>query len=144
MSWIWTWRCRQNMNHRNSPGNLDSVRSPLLALALCVCVHTAHEVLECDLFFSALKSSLHLRTHDSSFFRSIVCKCVKKSHFCMGLPHESTRPSLPARQAPSRIDVTRRSGYNCLSAVILTAGMWMKGGSPRILVDTFGKPDVFC
>ena len=26
----------------------------------------------------------------------------------------------------------------------LTTGKWMKGGSPRMLVDTFGRPDMFC
>ena len=52
--------------------------------------------------------------------------------------------ALPAKQAPSRINVTRRSGYNCFPAVILTTGTWMKGGSPRMLVDAFGMPDVFC
>ena len=52
--------------------------------------------------------------------------------------------SLPAKQAPSRIDVTRRWGYNCFPAVILTTGKWIKGGSSRLLVDTFGRPDVFC
>ena len=33
-----------------------------------------------------------------------------------------------------------------LPAVILTTGKWIKGGSPRILVDKFGRPDpdVFC
>jgi hypothetical protein len=45
---------------------------------------------------------------------------------------------------PSWIDVTRQLGYNCFPAVVLTTGKWIKGGSPRILVDTFGRPDVFC
>ena len=34
--------------------------------------------------------------------------------------------------------------YNCSPAVILTTGLRMKGGSPRIPVDTFGRPDAFC
>ena len=32
----------------------------------------------------------------------------------------------------------------CSPALILTTGLRMKGGSPRTLVDTFGRPDVFC
>ena len=38
----------------------------------------------------------------------------------------------------------RRLGHNCSPAVILTTGLRMKGGSPRMLVDAFGWPDAFC
>ena len=53
-------------------------------------------------------------------------------------------PFITCKSASSRIDVTRRLGYNYFPAVVLTTGKWIKGGSPRILVDTFGRPDVFC
>ena len=34
--------------------------------------------------------------------------------------------------------------YNYFAAVILTTGKWTKGESPRMLVDIFGRPDMFC
>ena len=53
-------------------------------------------------------------------------------------------PFITRMSALSRIGVTRRLGYNYFPAVVLTTGKWIKGGSPRILVDTSGRPDVFC
>ena len=41
---------------------------------------------------------------------------------------------------PYRIDVTRRLGYNCFPAVILTTGMRMKGGYGMVW---YGMVDVY-
>ena len=56
-------------------------------------------------------------------------------------------PFITRMSALSRIGVTRRLGYNYFPVVVLhvTTGKWIKGGSPRILVNVFaGRPDVFC
>ena len=56
-----------------------------------------------------------------------------------GAPSQTT--SIPYHSKPDWCDAT--VGLQLLSSC-LTTGKWIKGGSPRILVDIFGRPNVFC